>query len=401
MHLRAKTRTLLVAMAVVALSASVAGCSNGPQPPTTTTPGSASSTLPSPPTTKPNKALVGAEVSGSGSWEETQTTTTPSCTISNHQYYSFDLNDQAATFSPQTGQLVVGGVSMKARLGPTSFGVETPCPHSFTSPSPIPGYSGEGGHMLIDLTYPAHMDIPIPALAAGLLPGIYTGTQWVFTSGQGLRSGQGALSCKGFTLGTTAPQTMPGTPGGPNVSCTPKTSSKYSGTFDFTSCPALRDYAPDIHNSCTGSGSATLKVDFKTLTLAPNIVVSPSVLRFAGTQVGKTSAAQTVTISNPPPGNAPLVIDGMGVLGVPDAAANYVLTSSTISKSCFMPASGGNWSGCNTDLVLDVGQSATLQVAFTPKAVTPLDVNLTIVSNSASPYYDVAIYGMALSAPGG
>ena len=65
-----------------------------------------------------------------------------------------------------------------------------------------------------------------------------------------------------------------------------------------------------------------------------------------------------------------------------------------------MPASG-SWSGCSSDLVLDVGQSVTFQIAFAPAAVKPLDVNLTIVSNGASPHFEVALYGMALPGPTG
>jgi hypothetical protein len=381
---------LLAVMTVLALGASTAACNNGPQPPTSTTTTSGSSaTLPSPPTTAPNKALIGAKVSGSGSFDLTQTTTVPDCTFSWRQDYTFDLKDQAASFSPQTGQLVVGGVSLERQ----PVAPEQACIGQFS----IPGPSGGGwiGDMLINLTYPVSMVIPSPPQVAFLYEGA---PQWVFTSAQGLRSGNGALSCKGFTLGSTFPQTVPGTPGGPNVSCTPKTSNKYTGTFHLTYCPPLHmGPATDLHNSCTGTGSATLQVDFETVTVAPNIVVSPPKLQFGETQVGKMSAPQTVTISNPPPGNAPLVIDGIGVVGEPGAATDYVLSGGTISKSCFMPATGGSWTGCASDVVLDVGQSATFQVAFAPKAVTPLDVNLTIVTNSSSPYYDVALYGMGMA----
>ncbi|MCL5447233.1 MAG: hypothetical protein M1350_07535 [Actinobacteria bacterium] len=282
----------------------------------------------------------------------------------------------------------MGGVSLERQ----PVASEQACIGQFSVPGPSGG--SWTGDMLVNLTYPASMVIPSPPQVAFLYEGA---PQWVFTSAQGLRSGKGALSCKGFTLGSTSLQTAPGNPGGPNVSCTPKTSNKYTGTFHLTYCPPLHmGPATGLHNSCAGTGSATLQVDFETVTVAPNIVVSPSKLQFGETQVGKSSAAQTVTISNPPPGNAPLVIDGIGVAGEPGAAADYVFSSSTISKGCFMPASG-NWSGCSTDLVLDVGQSATFQVAFAPKAVTPLDVNLTIVTNGSSSYYDMALYGMGVA----
>ncbi len=124
-------------------------------------------------------------------------------------------------------------------------------------------------------------------------------------------------------------------------------------------------------------------------------MVDPSVLHFAGTQVGTTAAAQTVTVTNVPSpagGNVPLVIDGIEVPG--PAGADYPLSSGTISNSCFMPASGGNWSGCNSDPVLDAGQSVTFQVAFAPGSTGSRYANLTVVGNDTNPYTDIALYGV-------
>ncbi len=96
-------------------------------------------------------------------------------------------------------------------------------------------------------------DMPVypsdPAKMVMLLPSEfsswYEGTQWVFTSAQGLQSSGGTLSCKGLTTGETVPVPALGTPG-PTGSCQPKLSSKYSGTFRLNSWPCLRSHLPEV-----------------------------------------------------------------------------------------------------------------------------------------------------------
>ena len=99
--------------------------------------------------------------------------------------------------------------------------------------------------------------------------------------------------------------------------------------------------------------------------------VSPSSLSFGNVPVGNTSAAQTVTLSNPT-GAAPLSVS----IGV---SAGYAETNT-----------------CGTSLL--AGSSCTISVTFTPTSATTNTGSLTI-DNSGSGPITVAVTGNGTSAP--
>lgn len=80
---------------------------------------------------------------------------------------------------------------------------------------------------------------------------------------------------------------------------------------------------------------------------AAPLVASPTSLAFSTETVGKTSAPQTVTVSNPDPGVVQIV--GVSILGTD--AADFAISG----ESCGVT-------------VLDEGQACTVEIAFAPQA---------------------------------
>ena len=399
---------------VFLLSACSAGSST---PGGSTTPSSGSSTsaaggtLPSPPSTLPNKGSPGVSVSGSGKVDYTISYSGP-CTASATAHDTFSFKDIIAVPTLVKGQYVIGPVHLGAAT--TSGGAAGNCPSGGFSTgwnNPV-----NGVEMLINPYDPAKLTIlPLPEVTAAFSEGVAKGMivilpttggppfSYVFTSASGLTSGQGELSCSGGITGDTVPNTLPGTPTLPlKASCKMKTSSDFKGTFSLTGWPeyalAGRIAALGQSVSMSGSGTATLEMTVGAVTLAPNVVVTPPELHFADTPVGSATAPQTVTITNGAAavgaGNAALVIPGIGILG--PAGADYKITSNSIPSGCILAA--GNTqivSSCASDpIVLNTGQSVTFQVAFAPGSTGSRDANLTIVSNDTNPYTDIALYGV-------
>ena len=89
---------------------------------------------------------------------------------------------------------------------------------------------------------------------------------------------------------------------------------------------------------------------------APLAVVSPAQLAFPSTNVGATSVAQTVTLSNP--GTAALAVEGMAL----SDAADYGLSN-----------------GCGTSLA--AGGTCTAAVVFHPQSTGALPATLTLTDN--------------------
>jgi hypothetical protein len=99
--------------------------------------------------------------------------------------------------------------------------------------------------------------------------------------------------------------------------------------------------------------------------VAPNAVFTPTGLTF-NTQIGTTSAAQTITLSNPTntAGNpAPLTLGGITLTGA--NASQFAITASTCGTS--VAANGG---------------SCTISVTFTPTSSSTASASLSVVDNS-------------------
>ncbi len=159
-----------------------------------------------------------------------------------------------------------------------------------------------------------------------------------------------------------------------------------SASLSISSITATGDFAEtnDCANNVSAAGSCTLTVTFTPTSLgartgaiviadnaagSPHTIVlsgtgigasvtlSPTILTFPSQQIGTTSTAQTVTLTNS--GNATLTISNMQVIG------DYVQTNN-----------------CNGSLA--VGAACTISVTFTPTASGARNGALTFTDNAVS-----------------
>ena len=103
---------------------------------------------------------------------------------------------------------------------------------------------------------------------------------------------------------------------------------------------------------------------------APQAVLTPVSVAFPDTAVGKTSAAQTVTLSNP--GSATLKITGITLTGTDPK-------DFSLSKTC--------------GAKLSKGASCTLSVTFAPSASASLSAMVSVADNAAGSPHTVALSG--------
>ncbi len=115
-----------------------------------------------------------------------------------------------------------------------------------------------------------------------------------------------------------------------------------------------------VFNALYGGGngfSASAAAPLSITVIGPAVSLSPTSLQLGGEALGATSAAQTITLSNP--GNMPLSIGGIAVTG--DFADTTTCGSS-----------------------LAAGASCTISITFTPTALGTRSGALTITSNAVS-----------------
>jgi hypothetical protein len=108
----------------------------------------------------------------------------------------------------------------------------------------------------------------------------------------------------------------------------------------------------------------------------PSLQVNPSSLSFGSVQVGSTSTAQTVTISN---GSA--------------SSANVVISS-------IVPPAQFRVSGVTLPLTLTPGQQTTMNVNFVPSAAGNASGNLVLMSTASASPTDVSVAGTGTSGTG-
>jgi Abnormal spindle-like microcephaly-assoc'd, ASPM-SPD-2-Hydin len=167
---------------------------------------------------------------------------------------------------------------------------------------------------------------------------------------------------------------------GANAGDFPRTSTCGATLAVGASCTIDVTFTP----AATGARSAALAVDTEAVQttvalagsgVAPVAVLGPASLAFGNQQVGVSSAAKQVTVTNT--GTAPLAITGVSVGGA--NAADFTLTN-----------------GCGASLA--VGASCSVVVTFTPAAPAPRTATLLVATNDVvNPVQAVALSGNGIS----
>jgi hypothetical protein len=193
-------------------------------------------------------------------------------------------------------------------------------------------------------------------------------------------SGRSPSISAGFTLGGsgTCPQLTPSSSGPgtltPGISCTLPVSFSPTAPGVNHGTLVLTDNALNATPSATqivllnGTGTGTV--------LVPQAVLSPLSLAFGSRTTGTTSAAQTITLSNP----------GTGPLGI---------TSITITGA--NTAQFGQTSVCGATLA--AGASCSISVTFTPSAVATYSAAVSVADNATGSPQSVQLTGAGISPP--
>jgi hypothetical protein len=146
-----------------------------------------------------------------------------------------------------------------------------------------------------------------------------------------------------------------------NIAFTPIATGSVTDEF------SIDDNAPNSPHVITVTGTGA--------TAATSVMVTPTFLTYANTNVGSTTPAQTVTISNT--GTSTLDITSIGVTG------DFTETNTCSSAPLFN--------------ALGVGQSCTVSVIFAPTASGVRSGTLSISDNAAGSPQSVALSGTGLA----
>ena len=203
----------------------------------------------------------------------------------------------------------------------------------------------------------------------------------------GVTASPGALSFGSAVTGTTsAAQTV--TVSNPTGSAASVSSISASGDFSQTntcgssiaangSCTVSVKFAPTATGSRTGTltvnaGGVTSTVSLTGTGTAPGPVLNatPASLSFAGTDVGSSSAAKAVTVTNS--GTSPAAVSGVAVTG--------------------------DFSQTNNCSSVAAGSSCTVTVTFQPTASGTRTGTLTVTSNANNSPATVSLTGSGIGA---
>jgi hypothetical protein len=235
--------------------------------------------------------------------------------------------------------------------------------NSANSPQTV-ALSGTGATVSVSIT-PAGLTFPSTAInaasASQTITFTNTGTSAVTFTGSPSTTGaynylfKGATSCGGnatLAAGSSCVITF---------TFNPTAAGTFSATLNFY------DTAPNSPQTVTltGTGGGT-----------PAVSLSPTSLTFASTNVGSTSAAQTVTLKN----------TGTGVL--------------TISSVSFTGSNASSYTQTNTcGTSLAASASCTFSLAFQPTAVGTASATLSIADNASSTVQTIALTGTGVGVP--
>jgi HKD family nuclease len=149
----------------------------------------------------------------------------------------------------------------------------------------------------------------------------------------------------------------------PGNSCTISTTFTPQSAGNFAAAISIADNVSGSPQTVALSGTGTM-------VLVPQAALSPASLTFAGTTMGTTSAAQTVTLSNP--GTGTLTITGITVTGANAAAFTENNT-------------------CGSSLA--AGANCTISTTFTPTAVGSFSAAISVADNATGSPQILALSG--------
>ena len=184
-------------------------------------------------------------------------------------------------------------------------------------------------------------------------------------------SGNTALTISSIALSGTNPgdfaQTNTcGSSVAAGASCTISVTFKPPATGSLTAAVTLTDNAPGNTQSISLSGTG--------VTTAAAASLSPTGLTFGSQNVGSTSAAQTITLSNT--GNAALSISSIALTGAD-------------------PADFAETNTCGSSVA--IGANCTISVTFKPPAAGSLTAAVTLTDNASSGTQSVSLSGTGAS----
>ena len=194
-------------------------------------------------------------------------------------------------------------------------------------------------------------------------------------------NGTAALSITSITLSGANPGDFAESSTCPISPSTLAAGANCAISVTFTpSVDGARSASVSISDNASGSPQ-TVPLSGSGVIVAPAVTLAPTSLSFGNQNVGTTSAAQTVTLTNS--GNAPLTITSIVVSGV--NAADFAQTN-----TC--PISP------NT---LAAGANCAMTVTFTPSATGARSANISISDNASGSPHSVPLAGTGVTpAPG-
>jgi hypothetical protein len=157
----------------------------------------------------------------------------------------------------------------------------------------------------------------------------------------------------------------------PNASCTISATFSPSASGSLTATVSVADDATGSPQTATLSGTGTIAQ-------TPQAVFSPTSLAFLNTAVGSTSAAQTITLSNP--GAVPLNLSATTLTGT--SPTSFSITGGTCGATV---AAGG---------------SCTIALVFNPAAAASYSANLSVADNASASPQLISLTGMGVPASG-
>ena len=219
-------------------------------------------------------------------------------------------------------------------------------------------------------TAPQAVLTPSPVPFGNQMPGTSSNVQVVVLSNPGTASlNISSLSVTGANVSAFPIQSACGAILLANASCNISVMFSPTTTGPLSAAITVVDNAANSPQSDTLTGTGTVA-------LVPQANLSPATLTFASQVNGTTSAAQTVTLSNP--GNATLTITGITLTGANPTA--FVLTN-----------------GCGTSLAASA--NCLLSVTFSPGTVGTFAAAITVADNAAGSPQSVALSGTGAAPP--
>ena len=256
-----------------------------------------------------------------------------------------DLGAASSCVITVTFKPAVAGASLTATLSIADNATGSPQTVALTGSTPVPA---------VTLS-------PTSLTFASSLEGVAATPQVITVT----NSGGAALTITGVTISGTNPTSFSETNTCSSVAasatCAITVTFKPAATGALSATLSIADNASNTPQTVTLSGTGTAP--------APVVTLTPASLTFSATDVGVTSAAQTVTVKNT--GNASLTVSGVTISGA--AASSYSET--------------------NTCTTVAANATCTVSVTFKPTAGGALAAVLNIADNATGSPQTVALTG--------